>query len=279
MTIIRNRATVQPTACGGLRVINRIDAGKGEAELLLFDVIGADPWTGGGITAKSVAEALDGLKGVGKLTVRISSPGGLVSDGLAIHDMLARFSTHVVTQVEGLAASAASFIAMAGRERVATPNSMIMIHLAHGLTLGNADDHEKTARTLRKHDEAIAGIYAKRAGRRVQVFLDAMKAETWYNTNEAIRAGLLDATVAATDAVAATVRWCPKVLARYTRTPDAVRYSRQAVTARVRELEAKAVRDRLEELDRHEQEDFTCFRRAVATRLRQMGPALASRYL
>lgn len=156
----------------------------GGAELLIYDEI--SHW---GISAASVADALDGVKG--DLHVRVNSPGGDVFDGIAIYNMLADYPDPVTVTVDGLAASAASFISMAADRVVMNRSSQLMIHDASGLCYGNAADMAEMGTLLDRISDAIAGIYAARVGDAGD-WRERMRAETWYSADEAVSAGLAD---------------------------------------------------------------------------------------
>jgi ATP-dependent protease ClpP protease subunit len=154
-------------------------------DLLLYDEIG---WFG--INAQDVAEVLAGV--TGDLNVRINSPGGSAFDGIAIYNLLADHDGRVTVTVDGLAASAASFIAQAGDWLVMNRASQMMIHCGSGLCLGNAQDMAEMVEMLNRLDDTLAGIYADRAGGDVEGWLSAMRAETWYSAAEAVDAKLAD---------------------------------------------------------------------------------------
>jgi ATP-dependent protease ClpP protease subunit len=164
-----------------LQLVDRADG----ADMLIYDEIGF--W---GITAGDVADSLGKVRG--SLNVRINSPGGDVFDGIAIYNMLLDHPDHVTVSVDGLAASAASFIAMAGDVVEMKPASQMMIHDASGLVLGNAADMTEMAATLDRISDTIAQIYAARAGGDVTDWRDAMRAETWFSADEAVAARLAD---------------------------------------------------------------------------------------
>src|SRR5712675_511878 len=136
----------------------RAEAGS-PAEILLYDEIGA--W---GITAQDFVMALAQCGG-GPVKVRINSPGGDVSDGLAMYNALKAHPAQVDCVVDGIAASAASLIAMAGSTVKMHDASMLMIHKAWGITVGNQDDHTATAGVLGKIDGQLANVYAKKSGK------------------------------------------------------------------------------------------------------------------
>jgi ATP-dependent protease ClpP protease subunit len=164
----------------------------GVATLRLYDPI--DSWGGDwGVSAKEFAAALDSLgEDVNELRLHINSPGGEVFEGIAILNSLRNDRRRVVTVVDGLAASAASFIAMAGDEIVMGRNSQMMIHDAWGICIGNAEDMRDLGTRLDHLSDNLASIYAGRAGGDVASWRSVMLAETWYSADEAVDAGLAD---------------------------------------------------------------------------------------
>lgn len=165
-------------------------------EILMYGPIGPDFWEPEhAITAKSVMDQLAQIDG--DVTVRISSGGGDVYEGIDIMNALKGHDGEVTVIVESLAASAASFIAVGGADRVLMrKSSEMMIHRAWTFADGNADDVRKTLEDLERQDNKLAAIYAGKAGGEVQDWLDAMSAETWYTAEEAVAAGLADGIVA-----------------------------------------------------------------------------------
>jgi ATP-dependent protease ClpP protease subunit len=140
-----------------------------------------------GISAQEFVDELAGI--TGDIEVHINSPGGDAFDGITIYNALAA-RPGVTTVVDGIAASAASVIAMAGSTRSMSPGSMMMIHDALALCVGNAADMRETAGLLDKVSDSIAGVYAKHAGKTTAEWRQAMVAEGWYTAQEAVDAGL-----------------------------------------------------------------------------------------
>lgn len=167
----------------------------GVATLRLYDYIDGD---GGywGISANEVAEALDAAGDVSRIELRINSGGGSVWDGLAILNTLRSHDASVTAVVDGIAASAASFIAVACDEVVMMPNSRMMIHDALGLCIGQAVDMREYADFLDDTSDNIAEIYAERTGGTVAEWREAMTSKglngQWYSAQEAVDAGLAD---------------------------------------------------------------------------------------
>lgn len=152
------------------------------------------PW---GINAQDVADALDTLpEGTKRLDVHVHSRGGDAFEGLAILNMLRQAKTEVHVVVDGLAASAASAIAMAGKTIAMSPSSTLMIHDASGIGIGQAEDLRILAAALDSVSESYAAAYASRAGGEVAEWRAAMQPETWYRADEAVKAGLADSVLA-----------------------------------------------------------------------------------
>lgn len=163
------------------------DHGKATAELLIYDVIGWWP-----NDADTLARNLKELE-ADEIKVRINSPGGSVFDGFALYNALRSHSATVTTVVEGLAASAASIIALAGDTVVMRPASELMIHEAWTFADGSAADMRKVADMLDSINTTVAGIYASKAGTPDDMWREAMRVETWFTPGEALEAGLVDA--------------------------------------------------------------------------------------
>lgn len=164
------------------------------AELMIYGPIGTS-FFGDAISASDVAAALREA-GAGPVNVRINSGGGDVFQGVAIHTLLTRHAGTVAVYVDGLAASAASFIMLAGDRVFSARNAMVMIHDGMTGTYGNADTHTRSAELLAKVSENIADMYAERAGEDAAHWraLMTVNAEdgTWYTGTEALAAGLVD---------------------------------------------------------------------------------------
>jgi ATP-dependent protease ClpP protease subunit len=205
--------------------------GEDALEIAIYDVIGKG-WDGEGVSADSVLQQLKGSKAK-TLHVRINSVGGSAFDGIAIYSLLRDHEARVVVDIDGIAASAASVIAMAGDEIRIADGALMMIHGASTITYGNADDHEAQAAMLRKLNESILSVYAARTSRKTREELEqAMRDETWFTAAEALDWGLVDAVTKA-KAVAA----CGD-LSRFRRVPEQLRtMSDQAQTQDVPELQ------------------------------------------
>jgi ATP-dependent protease ClpP protease subunit len=169
------------------------------ATLRLFDPI--DSWgEWWGMSAKELAQALDDLPShIATIELLINSPGGDAFDGLAMVNVLRAHPAKTRAVVQGIAASAASFIACAADETVMAPNSTMMIHDAWGVCAGNADDMLSFGAVLDQLSGNLAEIYATKSGKSADEMRAAMKAETWYTADEAIAAKLADSLAAAAD--------------------------------------------------------------------------------
>lgn len=169
---------------------------NGVAKLRLYDVIDPD---GGfwGLSANEFVDALEQLDdSVTAIELHVNSPGGSVWDGLTILNNLRQLSAPVRAIVDGIAASAASFIACACDELVMMPNSQMMIHDAMGICIGQAQDMHDYGNFLSDSSDNIAAIYAAKAGGTIEDWRQTMQVKglmgQWYTADEAVEAGLAD---------------------------------------------------------------------------------------
>jgi ATP-dependent protease ClpP protease subunit len=202
----RNRWT--NLAAPQIREPIRAQVQTGVGEICIYDVI--DSWGGEwGVCAAEVAAALASLAGASTVDVRLNSPGGDYFEGVNIAHQLARYSGIVTVHVDGLAASAASVVAMGGARIIMAHGSQMMIHEASSMAWGTAAEMRRTADMLDQTNADIAAMYAQRTGGDVDEWRAAVAAETWYTAAQAVAAGLADEVVSlptrAPDQVAATV--------------------------------------------------------------------------
>jgi ATP-dependent protease ClpP protease subunit len=177
------------------------DVDGGVATLRLYDPI--DSWGGWwGVSAKEFTQALDELGAVDQIDLHINSPGGEVWEAVAILNSLRAHPAKVVAHVDGIAASAASFLAAGADELVMGRNTELMIHDAWGIGIGPAAAMRDLADLLDKLSDDIASIYADKAGGTVGAWRGHMIAETWYSASEAVEAGLADRVDGAADSTA-----------------------------------------------------------------------------
>lgn len=169
---------------------------EGDNSISIYEQIGEDPWTGGGVTSKRIAGALRAI-GEQDVTVNLNSPGGDFFEGVAIYNMLREHKGKVNVRIVGLAASAASVIAMAGDRIEIGRASFMMIHNAWAMAVGNRHDMLDVADTLETFDAAMADVYAARTGAAARTIGAMMDAETWIAGSDAVAQGFADALLPA----------------------------------------------------------------------------------
>ena len=164
------------------------------AEIVIYGEIGDSWYDPASVTPSAFKAGLDAIPAGRDITICINSPGGNVFDGYAIYNLLRVKSktNKVVSRIDGLAASIASVIALAGIECQMPETSDMMIHPAWGMCMGNADDMLQTADLLEKLSNQIAAVYARYSGKTVEECTAAMNAETWMTGTEAKAFGLCD---------------------------------------------------------------------------------------
>ena len=170
---------------GGLKA-----AASDDNTISVFDVIGQDYW-GEGVTAKRIAGALRSMNGA-DVTVNINSPGGDMFEGLAIYNLLREHQGKVTVKVLGLAASAASIIAMAGDDIQIGLGAFLMIHNCWVVAIGNRHDFAAMVDYLEPFDNAMADIYSARSGLDSDAVKQMMDGETYIGGSDAIEKGLAD---------------------------------------------------------------------------------------
>lgn len=172
----------------GFKVVSAADTAK--TAVYLYDVIGSDYY---GVTAKDFINRVEEIEG--EFELHINSPGGDVFDGLAIYNFLLPQNDRFTVHIDGLAASAASFIACAGKRVVIPENAFIMIHDPYCATGGTATDHRKVADLLDKARDNIVGIYTKKTDLDEEKLKSMMSAETWMTGAEAMALGFANELV------------------------------------------------------------------------------------
>lgn len=165
---------------------------KNSAELVLYGPISESSWWGDEITPKQFADDLAALGEVSEINVRINSGGGDVFAGQAIHSMLKRHNAKVTVYVDGLAASIASVIAMAGDRVIMPHGAMMMIHNPWTLAMGDAEELRKSADTLDKVRESLVSVYEAKTGKTRDEIVAIMDEETWLTAAEAVMMGFAD---------------------------------------------------------------------------------------
>jgi len=175
---------------GGIRA-----ARDSDNSISIFDVIGADYW-GDGVTASRIAGALRSLNGA-DVTVNINSPGGDMFEGLAIYNLLREYEGRVTVKVLGLAASAASVIAMAGDDVQIGRGAFLMIHNCWVYAMGNRHDLAQIAADMAPFDNAMSDIYQARSGLDATTVNRMMDGETYIGGSEAVEKGFADSLLSA----------------------------------------------------------------------------------
>lgn len=170
----------------GIRAIE-----SGDNVITMFGAIGEDFWSGGGITAKTVTAQLRAI-GDRPVEIQINSPGGDMFEGIAIYNVLREHPQPVTVKIMGMAASAASVIAMAGDTVEIGAASFVMIHNCWVVAVGNRHDMQETADYLAPFDQAMADVYAYRTGKTAAECAGWMDTETWMSGTVAIDRGFAD---------------------------------------------------------------------------------------
>lgn len=161
------------------------------ATISIYAPIGASYWDDDGVTTKRVAGALRRI-GNKPVTVAINSPGGDVFEGVAIYNLLREHPSRVDVKVMGIAASAASIIAMAGDTIAMGRGSLVMVHPVWGMVVGNRDDMSQAAELFRTIDDGLVDIYAARTGQDRDAIDELMATETYMGSDRAIELGFAD---------------------------------------------------------------------------------------
>lgn len=166
------------------------------AEIVIYSEIGETFW-GDGVSAKSFSDELKELpKAVKDITVRINSPGGDVFDGISIYNRLKQHPAKVTVYIDGLAASIASIIALAGDEVIAGEGTLFMIHKPMTMGYGNSNEFEELISRLDDVEEQLVGIYRRKTGLDRSEIKNMLSKETWLNADEAKEKGFIDSIMA-----------------------------------------------------------------------------------
>lgn len=177
------------------------NATEESADIFIYDVIGDGGFFGGGVSARDVVEQLKNLK-TRKINLRVNSPGGSVFDGMAIYNALVQHPADVTTHIDGLAASIASVIALAGKTVRIAENAMMMIHDPLAFVFGDAAELRKQADVLEQIKGSILNTYVTRTGGDREALAKLMSDETWFNADEAIAQKFADEKVTGIKAAA-----------------------------------------------------------------------------
>lgn len=174
----------------------KFQARGSRGEIWLYEQIGASFW-GDGITSKSFQKELTALGKVTSIDLRINSPGGDVFDGFAIYNMLQQHPATVDVYVDGVAASIASIIAMAGDNIKMAKNSLMMIHNPQGVAVGDANEMDRVKALLHQVKGNLTNTYVDRTGKKAEEINAWMDDETWFTAEAAVEHGFADTVISA----------------------------------------------------------------------------------
>ena len=203
---------------------------KGDAaHIYLYDVI--DAWFG--VSAQMMVDALKAASGK-TVHLHINSPGGDVFESVAMASAISAHDGDVIVSIDGVAASAATRVALAGKEIRIADSGLLMIHNSWTIAWGNAEEIRKTADLLDKVDAGIVADYTRKTGASEQQVRDWMAAETWFNAQEALDNKFVDAIDSTTQAAAN--KWD---LSAYQNAPKQPERPAEAVAAHIANRERK----------------------------------------
>lgn len=161
-------------------------------ELTLYGFISESSWWGDEVTPKQFKKDLDALGDIKTLNIMINSGGGDVFAAQAIHSMLRRHPANKVVYIDGLAASAATLVAMAGDTIYIPKNAMMMVHNPMTFAYGNAEELTKMVETLNQVRESMVATYVEKTGLEREKVIEYLDAETWMTAEEAVEYGFAD---------------------------------------------------------------------------------------
>ncbi len=214
-----------------------------EAEIVVYAGIGQDFWGDGSmISAKNFSDEMKKIpETVNTLSIRLNSPGGDVFDGIAIYNRILswkkQYKGKVKVYVDGLAASIASIIALAGDEVFMGEGALFMVHLPWTFAMGNRMDLDSKVNRLLDVEEQMLGIYAKKTGLSKTEIRSMLEKETWMNADEAIENSFADSKTEDTVAIAASAinsKWIAKKPAKYFSQAEAIAMKVENLKAKVR---------------------------------------------
>lgn len=228
-----------------LRNLLRLNARKGEfraeAEtntIYLYDMIVGDEFEAdfmGGIAPKPFIDALKAMSGT--VHLRINSPGGDVFAATAMAQAMREYKGEIVAHVDGVAASAASVLAVSADKTIMAPGALLMIHNSWTMSMGDRNDLIETAALLEKVDGMLAQSYAKKSGNTAEAFAAMMDAETWFTPEEAVAAKLADSI--AEEKAKAKASWDLSVFARAPKADTSVTTVTTTTTVTITEEETE----------------------------------------
>jgi ATP-dependent Clp protease protease subunit len=209
-----------------------------KAEIVLYAGIGQDYWGDGSmVSAKQFSDELKSLpKTVNELTVRINSPGGDVFDGVTIYNRIKQFDGTVNVIIDGLAASIASIIALAGDNISIGEGALYMVHLPWTFAYGNRMELDNIVNRLMDVEDQMLGIYAKKSGLDRSEIKALLENETWMDADQAIEKGFVDAKVGESVPIAASAirsPWIRKKPENYNSETKAVESAKAELTKKI----------------------------------------------
>lgn len=209
----------------GLASSLRLDARAAKAEILLYDVIGRGGILSRAVSASDVMKALAEAKDAKEIVVRINSPGGEVFEGVAIYNALKRHPAKKTVHIDGVAASMASFVAMAADRICIAANARVMIHEPRLMDVeGTADELDGMVQNMRTVRQMMAETYAARTKQSVEAITAWMAEEKWFSAAEAKECGFAD-EVTGELRMAALAGPSLEMLAQFKHAPDDLRAS------------------------------------------------------
>jgi ATP-dependent Clp protease, protease subunit len=228
-------------AGNGLKIQNKSAT---KAEIVLYAGIGQDYWGDGSmISAQQFSAELKKLDStVNQIDVRINSPGGDVFDGIAIYNRLKQHPAKVTVYIDGLAASIASIIALAGDEIHIGEGALYMVHLPWTFAMGNRMDLDNTVNRLMDVEEQMVSIYSKKTGLDRSEVKAMLEAETWLGAEEAIEKGFVDFKVSGTVPIAASAidsRWIAKKPKTYLSETSAISAAKDELKKKIQDKLAR----------------------------------------
>ncbi|MCR9040947.1 Clp protease ClpP [Bacillus sp. L381] len=213
-------------------------------EVSIYSEIDSSVWWGDEVTAQTFKEDLDALGDVKTLNVYINSPGGDVFHGSTIYSILKRHSATVNVHVDGVAASIASVIAMAGDTIFMPANTMMMIHNPWTFAIGNSEELRKQADDMDKIRDSMIETYLGKAGEKLDKdhLIELLNAETWLTAQECLNLGLCDVVGKAKNVAA---NWNKELFAKYRNTPAALLNAQQTAPTASQSEKDRLFRERL----------------------------------
>jgi ATP-dependent Clp protease protease subunit len=205
--------------------IKVVMSGAKSADLYIYDEIGGGFF--GGVGAKEIIAEVNKLKKIDTLNVRINSIGGDVFEGLAIYNFLKRYPADVIVSVDGLAASIASIIALAGSEVNIAQNAMFMIHEPFSAVMGTAEDMRRKAELLDTVTSNAIDIYVAKTNQPREKVSAMVAEETWFTAAEAVQFGFADRV---TEELKVAAKFDPS---KFRNAPKGFGMSAEAVTSNI----------------------------------------------